>query len=105
MFEWWIAMVCPKEEIEQISRFKDLTDEQKGMLRAARKEPGKYTEGVVLSDNLQCLFRNVPPSLDLALAMTEKHEKQQRSQIMQEQHCSELEAVFAVADLLEKKKD
>jgi len=104
MFEWWIAMVCPKEEIEQISRFKDLSDEQKGMLRAARKEPGKYTEGVVLSDNLQCLFRNVPPSLALALAMTEKHEKQQRSQIMQEQHCSELEAVFAVADLLERKK-
>uniref|UniRef100_UPI0026340C6F conjugative transfer ATPase n=1 Tax=uncultured Kiloniella sp. TaxID=1133091 RepID=UPI0026340C6F len=55
MFEWWIAMVCPKEEIEQISRFKDLTEEQKSMLRAARKEPGNYTEGVVLSDNLQCL--------------------------------------------------
>ncbi len=100
MFEWWIAMVCPKEEIEQISRFKDLTDEQKGMLRAARKEPGNYTEGVVLSDNLQCLFRNVPPPLALALAMTEKHEKQQRAAIMKQQHCSELEAVFAVADAL-----
>lgn len=98
MFEWWIAMVCPKEEIEQISRFKDLTEEQKGMLRAARKEPGNYTEGVVLSDNLQCLFRNVPPPLALALAMTEKHEKQQRAEIMKSEHCSELEAVFAVAD-------
>jgi conjugative transfer ATPase len=98
MFEWWIAMVCPKEEIEQISRFKDLSEEQKGMLRAARKEPGNYTEGVVLSDNLQCLFRNVPPPLALALAMTEKHEKQQRAEIMKSQHCSELEAVFAVAD-------
>ena len=98
MFEWWIAMVCPKEEIEQISRFKDLTEEQKGMLRAARKEPGNYTEGVVLSDNLQCLFRNVPPPLALTLAMTEKHEKQQRAEIMKSQHCSELEAVFAVAD-------
>ncbi|MEO1081500.1 MAG: conjugative transfer ATPase [Pseudomonadota bacterium] len=98
MFEWWIAMVCPKEEIEQISRFKDLTEEQKGMLRAARKEPGNYTEGVVLSDNLQCLFRNVPPPLALALAMTEKHEKQQRAEIMKSQHCSELEAVFAIAD-------
>ena len=98
MFEWWIAMVCPKEEIEQISRFKDLTEEQKGMLRAARKEPGNYTEGVVLSDNLQCLFRNVPPPLALALAMTEKHEKQQRAEIMKSRHCSELEAVFAVAD-------
>ncbi|PHR48355.1 conjugative transfer ATPase [Cycloclasticus sp.] len=98
MFEWWIAMVCPKEEIEQISRFKDLTEEQKGMLRAARKEPGNYTEGVVLSDKLQCLFRNVPPPLALALAMTEKHEKQQRAEIMKSQHCSELEAVFTVAD-------
>ncbi|MCZ0867166.1 conjugative transfer ATPase [Dasania sp. GY-19] len=98
MFEWWIAMVCPKEEIEQISRFKELSEEQKGMLRAARKEPGNYTEGVVLSDNLQCLFRNVPPPLALALAMTEKHEKQQRAEIMKSQHCSELEAVFTVAD-------
>lgn len=105
MFEWWIAMVCPKEEIEQISRFKDLTDEQKSMLRAARKEPGNYTEGVVLSDNLQCLFRNVPPPLALALAMTEKHEKQQRAEIMKSQHCSELEAVFVVADSLSELKE
>ena len=97
MFEWWIAMVCPKQEIEQIARFKDLTAEQKQLLQAARKEPGKYTEGVVLSDNLQCLFRNVPPPLALALAMTEKHEKQQRAEIMKSQHCSELEACFEVA--------
>jgi len=104
MFEWWVAMVCPKEEIEQISRFKDLTEEQKGMLRAARKEPGNYTEGVVLSDNLQCLFRNVPPPLALALAMTEKHEKQQRAEIMRSQHCSELEAVFAIAENMESRQ-
>ena len=104
MFEWWIAMVCPKEEIEQISRFKDLTDEQKHMLLAARKEPGKYTEGVVLADTLQCLFRNVPPPLALALAMTEKHEKQQRAEIMKAQHCSELEAAFSVADDLAKSR-
>ena len=97
LFEWWIAMVCPKEEIEQIARFKELTEEQKGMLKAARKESGKYTEGVVIADKLQCLFRNVPPPLALALAMTEKHEKQQRAKIMKEQHCSELEAAFIVA--------
>lgn len=105
MFEWWIAMVCPKEEIEQISRFKDLTDEQKHMLMAARKEPGKYTEGVVLADTLQCLFRNVPPPLALALAMTEKHEKQHRAEIMKAQHCSELEAAFTVADDLSRVLD
>ena len=100
MFEWWIAMVCPKEEIEQISRFKDLTEEQKGMLRAARKEQGNYTEGVVLSDNLQCLFRNIPPPLALALAMTEKHEKQQRAEIMKSRHCSEFEAALVIAEKL-----
>lgn len=103
MFEWWVAMVCPKEEIEEISRFKELSEEQKAMLRAARKEAGKFTEGVVLADKLQCLFRNVPPTLALALAMTEKHEKQQRAALMKEHHCSELEAAFMVADLIESK--
>jgi len=53
----------------------------------------KYVEGVVLSDNLEALFRNVPPPLCLALAMTEKHEKVERAQIMRERDCSELEAV------------
>jgi hypothetical protein len=100
LMEWWIAMVCPKEEIEQIARFKQLTDEQKTLLLAARKQPGKYTEGVVLADNLQCLFRNVPPAIALALAMTEKHEKQQRADIMKALNCSELEAVFKVAKTL-----
>lgn len=98
MFEWWIAMVCPKQEIEQIARFKDLSDEQKNMLQAARKDPGKYTEGVVLADTLQCLFRNIPPPLALALAMTEKHEKQQRKQIMIKKNCSEFEAVLYFID-------
>ena len=75
------------------------------MLRAARKEPGNYTEGVVLSDNLQCLFRNLPLPIALALATTEKHEKQQRVEIMKSQSCSELEAVFAVADGMGKCKN
>lgn len=96
MFEWWFAMVCPKEQIEQIARFKDLTPEQKAMLLAAHKEPGKYTEGVVIADKVQALFRNVPPPIALALAMTEKHEKRERAQIMEEQGCTELEAVFEI---------
>jgi len=44
------------------------------------------------------LFRNVPPPLSLALAMTEKHEKAARAEIMREQNCSELEAVYAIAE-------
>ena len=98
MMEWWLCLVMPKEEVEQIARFKDLTDEQRSLLLSARKEPGKYVEGVVLADNLEALFRNVPPPLSLALAMTEKHEKAERAAIMRERGCSELEAVQVVAE-------
>ena len=98
MMEWWLCLVMPKEEIEQIARFKDLSVEQRSLLLSARKEPGKYVEGVVLSDNLEALFRNVPPPLSLALAMTEKHEKAERAAIMQEKGCSELEAVYFMAE-------
>ncbi|MCP5410140.1 MAG: conjugative transfer ATPase [Chromatiaceae bacterium] len=98
MMEWWLCLVMPKEEIEQIARFKDLSAEQRSLLLSARKEPGKYVEGVVLSDNLEALFRNVPPPLSLALAMTEKHEKAERAAIMQETGCSELEAVYRMVE-------
>ena len=99
MMEWWLCLVMPKEEVEQIARFKDLTEEPRSLLLSASKEPGKYVEGVVLSDSLEALFRNVPPPLCLALAMTEKHdEKAERAQIMRERNCSELEAVYVIAE-------
>ena len=98
MMEWWLCLVMPKEEVEQIARFKELTAEQRSLLLSARKEPGKYVEGVVLADNLEALFRSVPPPLSLALAMTEKHEKAERAAIMRERGCSELEAAYAVAE-------
>ena len=77
---------------------KDLNEEQRSLLLSARKEPGKYVEGVVLADNLEALFRSVPPPLSLALAMTEKCEKAERAEIMRERDCSELEAVHIVAE-------
>ena len=40
-------------------------------------------------------------ALALALAMTEKHEKAQRAEIMRAQGCSELEAAYRVAELIE----
>ncbi len=97
MMEWWLCLVMPKEEVEQIARFKDLSDEQRSLLLSARKEPGKYVEGVVLADKVEALFRSVPPALTLALAMTEKHEKAERAAIMKAQGCTELEAVYEVA--------
>ena len=104
MMEWWLCLVMPKEEVEQIARFKDLTDMQRNLLLSARKEPGKYVEGVVLSDNLEALFRNVPPPLSLALAMTEKHEKAERAEIMRKHDCTELEAVYRVAKQIAERR-
>ena len=102
MLEWWLCLVMPKDEIEQIGRFKDLTDEQLSLLMAARKEPKKYTEGVVLADHLNALFRVVVPAKTLALAMTEKNEKAQRRDLMKQHNCSELEAAYLVARRLEE---
>ena len=104
MMEWWLCLVMPKEEVEQIARFKDLSDEQRSLLLSARKEPGKYTEGVVLADSVEALFRNVPPPLSLALAMTEKHEKAERAIIMREQNCNELEAVYVMAERIARNR-
>ncbi len=97
MIEWWICLNMPPAEIEEIARFKKLTPAQKALLLSASKASGKYTEGVVLSKNLETLFRAVPPSLYLALAMTEPEEKAQRWRLMEEHHQSELEAALQVA--------
>ena len=105
MMEWWLCLTTPKEEVNEIGRFRELTDAQRSLLLSARKEPGKYVEGVLLSDSLDGLFRNVPPSLSLALAMTEKQEKAARRRIMDEHGCSELEAAERVARELEREPD
>ena len=97
MIEWWLCLAMPKDEIDQLARFRDLTAAQRRLLASAKKEPGKYVEGVVLADGFQSLFRNVPPALSLALAMTEKHEKAERQSIMQRLGCSEYEAACHVA--------
>lgn len=101
MMEWWTCLTMPLDEVEQVKRFRNLSPETVNLLLSARKEPGKYTEGVVLTDTFEALFRNVPPALALALAMTEKHEKAQRAEIMRRHGCSELEAAYRVADLIE----
>ncbi|EOX8477863.1 conjugative transfer ATPase [Salmonella enterica subsp. indica] len=98
MIEWWELLVMPPEEVEQVSRFKSLTPEQRQLLLSATKAPGKYTEGVVLSPRVEALFRVVSPALWLALGMTEKHEKAERMRIMREFGCSELEAAMRMAN-------
>lgn len=97
MIEWWIALVCPKEEVEEMKRFRELTDEQAAMMLSTRKAHRQYTEGVVMGAAGMNLFRAVPPSTVLALAATERHEKAERAEIMAAEGVSEVEAVKVVA--------
>lgn len=102
MAEWWICLTMPPEEVKDISRFRALTPEQEAVLLSARKLSGCYTEGVVLAKRIEALFRAVPPSLYLALGMTEKEEKAERRVLMREHHCSELEAAKRIARKLDR---
>lgn len=87
----------PPDEVNKIARFRELNDAQKALMLSARKESGKFTEGVVLSKSTEVLFRAVPPSLYLAMAMTEPEEKAERFALMQKQGISELDAALAIA--------
>jgi conjugative transfer ATPase len=101
MIEWWICLSMPPDEVEKIARFRALTPAQKALMHSARKEAGKFSEGVILSKSMEVLFRAVPPSLYLAMAMTEPEEKHQRHQLMQAHGIDELAAAFRVAAQLD----
>ncbi|PAU86012.1 conjugative transfer ATPase [Pseudomonas sp. WN033] len=102
MIEWWICLSMPPDEVEKIARFRELSPAQKALMLSARKEAGKFTEGVILSKSMEVLFRAVPPSLYLALAQTEPEEKAERYQLMQQFGISELEAAFKVAEKIDR---
>ncbi|MCO6056794.1 conjugative transfer ATPase [Pseudomonas sp. MOB-449] len=102
MMEWWLCLSMPPDEVEKIARFRELTPAQKALMLSARKETGKFSEGVILSRSMELLFRAVPPSLYLALAQTEPEEKAERYQLMQAHGLSELEAAFKIAENIDR---
>ena len=102
MIEWWICLSMPPDEVEKIARFRELNPAQKALMLSARKEAGKFSEGVILSKSMEVLFRAVPPSLYLALAQTEPEEKAERFQLMQQHGVGELEAAFKVAEKIDR---
>ncbi len=89
-----------ESEIAEIERFKLLSEEERNLFRSVRKEAKKYVEGVILCNRFKGLFRNIPPRLALALAMTETHEKTERLKIMQQKGCSEIEAAMVMAEAM-----
>jgi len=99
MAEFWFCLSLPAEEIGQLRRFKTLSDEEARVLGEARKSPGRYSEGVLLSGRPPMLFRNVPPAIAMALAQTEETEVAERMRVMEEQGLQdELEAVEFIAE-------
>ncbi|MCQ9422316.1 conjugative transfer ATPase [Pseudomonas sp. LJDD11] len=101
MIEWWICLNMPPDEVEKIARFRELNESQKKLMLSARKESGKFTEGVILSKSVEVLFRAVPPSLYLAMAMTEPEEKAERFRVMNELGVGELDAAIEIARRLD----
>jgi len=95
--EWWYCLVMEDAEVKELERFRRISDEQKEMLVSARKQKGAFTEGVVLSDNVNSLFRIVMPALPLALAGTDGDEKAKLRALMKEHNISELDAIYHVA--------
>jgi conjugative transfer ATPase len=102
MIEWWICLSMPPDEVEKIARFRELSPAQKALMLSARKESGKYCEGVILSKSMELLFRAVPPSLYLALAMTEPEEKAARHTLMRQHGISELDAAIRMAQDIDR---
>ncbi|MFZ4823958.1 conjugative transfer ATPase [Pseudomonas putida] len=102
MMEWWLCLGMPPDEVEKIAKFRELTPAQKALMLSARKEAGKFTEGVILSRSMELLFRAVPPSLYLALAQTEPEEKAERYQLMQQHGISELDAALKIAENIDR---
>ena len=103
LIETWMCLAVTPDEIDKIEKFKVLTKEWRSLFLSARKEKGKYTEGVLLSPRCQGVFRNVPPKLYLAMAATEQIEKHQRRLLMKKLHKSELEAVKYIAQKMMEK--
>jgi hypothetical protein len=102
MMEWWMCLVMEKNEIDLLTKFKELSPDEKSLLLSATKSDRKYTEGVLMNKKGSALFRNIPPSMILALVMNEKHEKSERKSIMAERGCTEVEAARVIADRLDQ---
>lgn len=104
MCEFWMLLTMDKSEIDQVARFRTLTAEQRQLMESARKAKHQYTEGVITTASGQFLFRNVPPALPLALAMTEGDEKAHRRRLMERHQCTELQAAMLVAEEISRNR-
>ena len=103
MMETWICLAFGgDEEIKLVESFKELSEEEKDLIRGIEKFPGIYSEGVLLGRNHQGLFRIVPPRICLALAMTDADERSARKQLQKELGTDDpIEAIEHIAKKME----
>ena len=81
--EYLIALQMADEDIAHLAKYRTLTEEDKLLLKAPMKQPGDYSEGVLIRNpGLKLLIRSVMPPIALALAGTEKEERVLRHELM-----------------------
>ncbi|EAS62446.1 hypothetical protein VAS14_00216 [Vibrio angustum S14] len=84
LVEWWILLNPSEVEVEEAGVYRTLTNAQKSMILSTTKQKSAYTEGIVMGNKKvvgEMLTRFVPPSEQLARAMTEPEEKAERKQL------------------------
>ncbi len=102
--EWFFAFSMPKDDVAKIKEMKNMNADQCNMAESATKAPGKYAEGVVIHELCTTLVRSVLSPMTLALAQTEQDERAARNDLMIKHGCSELDAVYLIAEQIAKKR-
>jgi len=103
--EFWFVMSLDDDlpEAETIGELMNLKPDERALLMSARKERGRFVEGVMLSSQPATLFRNIPPSICMSLAQTEQSEVAARERVREANgYCSHLEAARIIADELDE---
>ena len=108
LFEWWFLLNMEYKEVEDLSKYRNLTPEQKVMILSCSKQQRAYTEGVVMGNPKtvgEMLVRQVPPSIFLTLAMTDPNEKNERRALMEQYGLSsQYQAAEMMAQELNRKR-
>lgn len=95
--EFWMLLNLQPDQVDEVADFKKMSEDEKALLLSAQKQDKCYTEAVIISRKVQFLMRLVPPSLILALAGTDKEERDARAKVRKEHGCSSPEANEMIA--------
>lgn len=102
LIETWIVMGFNEQEVSDLQKFKNLTEETLTLIRGIDSVKGLFAEAVLLGSRHQGRFRVIPTRYLLALLMTEKYEKAERA-LLEKEH-GILKAAEIMAERLENKK-